>query len=65
MWIVEEHIPGRSNSRCRVPRGKRAVACICLDKQEGQCDLNMTSEGRMVEVGLETLQARIRRWILF
>lgn len=61
MWIGEEHIPGRSNSRCCVPRGKGAAACICLDQQEGQCDLNMTSEGRTVEVGLETLQAKIRR----
>lgn len=35
--------------------GQGVAACISLDQQEDQCDMSMTSEGRMVEeIGLET-----------
>ena len=58
MLSREEHVPGRGNSRCRVPKGgvgEGVAACISLDQQEDQCDLSMTSDGRMVEeTGLET-----------
>lgn len=48
----EGHSPQRQQ-QVQTSWGEEEAACISLDHQEGQCDLSMVSEDRMVEVGLE------------